>query len=73
MTKIETTLKQTGAAYERQDRKQALQLVKDAYFNVFESSEVETAIRLSISSKRIFEVEYGFTETYQLLRSSFAP
>lgn len=69
MAKIESTLNQAVAAYERGDQEKAKQLAKDAYFDVFESSGMETAIRLSISSRRAFEVEYGFTEVNQLLRS----
>ena len=66
---IEDALSGSVAAYERGDQEKARQLAKDAYFDVFESSGMETAIRLSISSRRAFEVEYAFTEVSQLMRS----
>lgn len=67
--RIEATLNQALTAYESGQIEQAKQLAKDAYFDVFESSGMETAIRLQISARRAFEVEYGFTEVSQLLRS----
>lgn len=70
---IEDTLNKAVAAYERGDQGTANQLAKDAYFDVFESSGLETAIRLSISAQRAFEVEYGFTEVNQALRSGARP
>lgn len=69
VAKIEGVLKQAVDAYEKGNREQAEQLAKDAYFDAFESSGLETAIRLRISSKRAFEVENGFSEINQLLRS----
>ncbi|MBI4296850.1 MAG: FTR1 family protein, partial [Chloroflexi bacterium] len=69
VTSIEATFNQALSAYERGQMEQAKQSAKDAYFEVFESSGMETAIRLGISSKRAFEVEYAFTEVNQLLRS----
>ncbi|MBI2850001.1 MAG: FTR1 family iron permease [Chloroflexi bacterium] len=73
VAKIEATLDQAVSAYERGDVEIAKQVAKDAYFDVFESSGMETAIRLDISSARAFEVEYGFTEVNQLLRSGASP
>lgn len=71
--KIQDTLNQALSAYERGDQATAQQRAKDAYFDVFESSGLETAIRLSISAQRAFEVEYGFTQVNQLLRSGAKP
>lgn len=68
VAEIEDTLNRALAAYEKGDMKTANQLAKDVYYDVFESSGLETAIRLSISSRRAFEVEYGFTEVSQLIR-----
>lgn len=68
VTKIEEVLNRSLTAYEKGDVATAKQLAKDAYFDVFESSGLETAIRRSISSSRAFEVEYGFTEVSQLMR-----
>ncbi|MDP2729324.1 MAG: FTR1 family protein [Dehalococcoidales bacterium] len=68
VAEMEDTLNRAVAAYEKGDTVTARQLAKDAYFDVFESSGLETAIRLSISSRRAFEVEYGFTEVNQLIR-----
>ncbi|MBI2852647.1 MAG: FTR1 family iron permease [Chloroflexi bacterium] len=67
--RIEGILMQAVSAYEKGDKQEAMQLAKDAYFDAFESSGLEAAIRLSISSKRAFEVEYGFTGLNQLIRS----
>ncbi len=68
VTKIEEVLNRALTAYEKGDNATAKQLANDAYFDVFESSGLETAIRLGISSSRAFEVEYGFTEVNQLMR-----
>ncbi len=65
---IENTLNRALSAYEQGDMTTATQLAKDAYYDVFESSGLETAIRLNLSSRRAFEVEYGFTEVNQLIR-----
>ncbi|MBI2954126.1 MAG: FTR1 family iron permease [Chloroflexi bacterium] len=70
---IEDALNRAAAAYEKGDREAATQLAKDAYFEVFESSGMETAIRLNISSRRAFDVEQGFTRVRQLLRMEASP
>src|SRR3972149_5104736 len=66
---IEAVLNQSLAAYQRGDISAAEQLAKDAYFDVFESRGLETAIRLNIGSQRAFTVEYGFTEINQAIRA----
>ena len=71
--RMEDTLNQALSAYEKGQLEESKQLAKDAYFDVFESSGLETAIRLRISSRRAFEVENGFTEINKLLRSGAEP
>lgn len=47
-------------AYSSGRNDEAKRLVSDAYFTVFEGQGMETAIRVYISEKRVFELESGF-------------
>lgn len=64
---IETILNQAVAAYQEGRPAEAKELVSQAYFGPFEEKGMETAVRLNISARRAFEVEYGFTEIKQLI------
>lgn len=66
---IGTVLDQAVAAHREGDQERASKLAKDAYFEVFESSGMEAAIRLGISSQRAFEVEYQFAEVRKQIRN----
>ena len=69
VSKIEDTLNRALVAHEKGDRETATQLAKDAYFEVFESSGMETAIRISISARRASEVEFAFTDVRRVIRT----
>lgn len=73
VSKVEDTLNQALAAYERGDQATAKELASDAYFDVFESSGMEPAIRLGISSRRNSEVEFAFADVRRLIASGAKP
>lgn len=73
VSKIEDTLNRALAASEKGDREAATQLSKDAYFDVFESSGMEAAMRLGISARRASEVEFAFTDVRKLIRNGTNP
>ncbi|MDE3073870.1 MAG: hypothetical protein KGJ86_00450 [Chloroflexota bacterium] len=70
---IETTFNQAVAAYQKDDRETATRLAQDAYFDIFESSGMETAIRQDISARRASELEFAFGKVRQRIRTGAQP
>src|SRR3990170_5697051 len=73
VSRIEDTLNRALVAREKGDQETATQLAKDAYFEVFESSGMEAAMRLGISARRASEVEFAFTDMRRLIRTGASP
>ena len=60
-------LNQAQEKYEQADYSGAKDAVDQAYFGPFEETGMEAAVRMKVSARRSFELEYGFTELKQLI------
>ncbi|GAW91991.1 FTR1 family iron permease [Calderihabitans maritimus] len=70
---IEELLNQSLAVYQQGNVQGAKKLVDEAYFGPFEGEEMEQAIRLNISSRRAYEIEYAFTEVKKMMDQNIKP
>lgn len=69
IAEIDSNLQKAVAAYSSSDVTKAKEMVNEAYFGPFESGGMETAVRMNISSKRAFLLEYEFTKLKKLMDS----
>jgi len=62
-------LENASEFYAQGDVEAARKQVDAAYFGPFEEQGMEAAVKMNISASRSFELEYGFTEIKQLMKS----
>ncbi len=75
VAKIESKLREALAEYQRGEKFDAVELVVDAYFGIFEAPEanMEVAVRRFISFKEALRLEKGFTELRKAMHKETAP
>lgn len=75
VTRIEKKLDEALREYQRGERFDAVELVVDAYFGIFEAPEanMEVAVRRFISFKEALRLEKGFTNLRKAMHKEMAP